>query len=1324
MPFSQPNDAIQVALDEMLGYLNFSSGKPDPKFQQRINEVYGWLAAQDEAPWRRLPELLRAKLEELKTSSATFAQAEQARAVLRLALDELPPAYRAFHRDLLFHQPDASLFGPFFLARACEAVLEQGSFVEAGRPVVDAAITRLNQFIGHRPVATLETEQRLAPYSHEWVAPVPLYLSGAGMAVGRYHDLLSMALEILHSTDEYLLLQAYFSPDLLEELAFDPRAYDFYHPVNRRPNYQFGQWDPHHVDQQGHYRRFVLQQVTLDTLLERLDEPTGLPREELQFEAAAVLAGTMLMASGVSGSGPDTHDSGTSLATLMPRIAAYRDQFYVALLGALKGAHGERLRAEAEALRQPFAATRQHLNARLVRLRAAQLEHVHLAQIFARMGQPEASMRQAHVVPVASGRMLCEIKCRITEAHRAIDLDRLQEAADLLPQIESLLHRGIECGALVDPWNILGFQGQFSIFVAMENSVRDHRVDQLVRIIERIFDLNARLHRATSAAGELSMSETVSSHFQHIAVWWDRFATLQVSGVRPISGEEAMRSAQHVADALVAWRAAGEEAGDIAFWRKHVDPFTSAKASAQVVEVLLEKGDLISAMALLMQWLNHAEPPAIDEGEVAFHELALRWMRLAAQNTDPNDDPVESWRTVVKFFDFLEANAEESWNVPEFEWSEEDDELVTMLDEMELDEELELDEEDEDDDENNDLFGAAYEGMTFHDSTDDGFESDMLDTGGYLTEFELDLEAERIGGRLSFLATVARLWKTAAMGTISQKLADHESIESRDRAVSAWLRQALSNRRQLLGLLTAVHRYRIPSASGTREAMLEYDRRRVTQQTLLNRIVDTYVVTSDTARWLASCLPPSPHLEGLEDWERLAAECMRAMSQGDVARVRSELPRLQALLLEQPLLYIPLARKGNPRRKAAAQNLQRMLRQLLAGLPRLGMLDETLLLVDTAQEMEQRHPVGDGAVTEFNRLFQLALTSMIEALVRASDASPTPRNKTTSKSDEELLGCLEVVTEALLKRWLKHSRSARISVLERVATEDRWAALRQFIETYGDDLFTQKFLNLGNLRAILHQGVDVYLRRLEEDPSDEPSFKLLEELDLQIPRTAATAHLELVLETIIENYQEYEDYNTSTTQSDRGSSLYMLVDLLRLKASYERVSWNLKPVVLAHETLIRGGKIAAAEQWHQSMAEKTSEVADWHLTRLAELCRKYGMRLASVSDRLSERFVRPLVLDRIRALVRPAVEEMRCQEPAGYFEELELQVDEFARVPSGSGLDVPPWLIALEQEVEDVVHQERAELRQGDEDPPVPRATLDMSALRAQVDAWDNEAER
>jgi hypothetical protein len=159
------------------------------------------------------------------------------------------------------------------------------------------------------------------------------------------------------------LRAAHFDPARLAELAFDPRAYDFDHPVNKRPNYHFGQWDPHQIDNQGRYRRFVVQQVTLDALMARVDEAGEETREEWRYEAAAVLAGTILMASGISGSGPDTHDSTVTLANLLPTVAAYRDAFYERLIRQSPPDHRRRLQEEAAVRRQPFGGARQHLNA-------------------------------------------------------------------------------------------------------------------------------------------------------------------------------------------------------------------------------------------------------------------------------------------------------------------------------------------------------------------------------------------------------------------------------------------------------------------------------------------------------------------------------------------------------------------------------------------------------------------------------------------------------------------------------------------------------------------------------------------------------------------------------------------------------------------------------------------------------------------------------------------------------------------------------------------------------------------------------------------------
>ena len=252
------------------------------------------------------------------------------------------------------HCSDVELFQPFFLAVVFEAVLGQrGPWQETDRIVRDS-LKQLNDYVGHRPVAVLETRQRGEPYDHERVRPVPLYFQGAGVGHGPYREIISKTLEVLQATDPAILADACFDPNLLDELGLDPRGYDFDHPADKRSNYCFGEWDPHHIDGRGNYRRFVVRQLVLDGLWGRVQDHAGPTRDEYLFEAAAVLACAILMAAGVSGAGPTTYDSSVNLGTLVPRIATYRDAFYTTLLDRMGTAHGNRLRAEIQLTRQPF----------------------------------------------------------------------------------------------------------------------------------------------------------------------------------------------------------------------------------------------------------------------------------------------------------------------------------------------------------------------------------------------------------------------------------------------------------------------------------------------------------------------------------------------------------------------------------------------------------------------------------------------------------------------------------------------------------------------------------------------------------------------------------------------------------------------------------------------------------------------------------------------------------------------------------------------------------------------------------------------------------
>lgn len=1309
-------DEASSLAQEILGYLNFSSGTPDPRFLKNLCDLFGRIEAarsKEEPAWQALGQFLRTELQTVRGATDVFRQVDQAEAVLGLVFDAALPAYREFHRDLLFHQTQETLFQPLFIGRVCEAVLQQGGPWHEADRIIPAAVQHLNDYLGHRPVAVLQTEQKIQPYEHEWVRPEPLWVRGAGVAPGPYRELVETALAILDATDPSLLYEANYAPEQLDELAFDPRAYDFDHPVNKRPNYLFGQWDMNKLDNSGRSRRFVLQQVTLDAMLDRLANHGRLPRKQVLFEEAAVLAGTMMMGSGVSGNRPDAHDSSVTLATLVQKIAVFRDAFYEALLGKMTGAHADRLRAEAVSLRQPFGGARQSFNHFLAQRRALQLQHVHVAQLFAAIGYTEAATREVAVVPVASARMTCAMRCRMATAHLAVDRGNLQEAAAQLPVIEELLRSAIDCGAMVDPWNILGFGGQYSLFPAIENSIHDHRVDELLDMMSDIFTLYVRIHKAAAATGEADLQQTLTENLDAIAHWWDQYATLEVGSIEGISGQDTLESAECVATALQAWHSGGAATGDLNFWRQHVDQFTSPKAYALVIETLLDNGDLVAAMALLVQWLGQAEEIPLVEDDYSFHELALLWMedlwriesaQGAAGGTSPQPAPkpvastTSRWPLARKFLDYLEANAEDYWRVPHFDMA-----VEIFGEEQQEQEEPEADDEDN-------LFGAAYEDVTYRDSTDDGVEGEMFETGESATDFELVGEAERIVNRLSFLTTVAQLWKLCATASVPGDASD------RDDVLAGWFDQAARNHRQLLTLLASVHQYRIPSPRGTHESLVEYDRRRSIKETLLEEIIEACAEMGDAARMIRASMGTSPAVAESDPWDRLAGEVLAAVLRGDVAGVRRLWPALLHTLEKQPLLYVALGRGGNPQRIVASRSIQYILRRLLSYLPRLGLLAETCQLLETAQRMEVGHPVGPGAITEFDRVFEIGCKAITQCLVVSSaDWTKNGKKAASRRADGQLIDSLELVTEVLLRCWLMHSHGVRLSVLETVNEPQRWERLKEFIERYGADLFTQRFMNLGNLRGILHQGVQEYLETLKEEPDPDEEYRLIGELDSAIPLDEAAHWLGIAIEAVVENYGEYIDYNSITTQSDRGDMLYTLLDFLRLRANYDRLAWNLRPVVLAHEVLVRFGREGAAEIWRHAVADRTADIAEEHLTRFNKLCKKYGMRLPSVAEHLSERFVGPLEIDQLCALLRPAVDDIRTGRDPKSLHQLEEHIIRFTKTPAGAGFELPSWLEALEQEM-DHIHWESSEEESLDPLIRLPQVRLARADVQKQIE--------
>lgn len=1289
-------------ITQILGYLNFSSGTFDPNFFASVDRAMARLepgsGTVDESPAAMLHSALRNSLQSLAGQNGSFRDCRQAERVIQLLFQGLLPAYRKYHNDLLVHQPDPSLFNSFFLARAAQTLL---SHLESDAPdetIIERSIRQLNDYIGYRPVAVLESHD-IEPYEHEWVSPIPLYLRGVGAAHGPYRAILLQAIEFLEGTEAGLLRMAHFAPERLLELAIDPRAYDFDHPVNKRPNHHFGQWDQHRIGADHFYCRFIVHQVTLDALMSRLQSDPAIDQDELMIEASAVLAGTILMASGISGSGPDTHDSNSTLESLLPSIANYRDAFYEKLIQRLQPAHRRRLLEEAEHRRQPFGGARQHLNAKLAERRAAQLVHVHLASIYARMGYLDAANRQANIVPVAAARMLCQIDCWISAGRQLIKAGDLEQGLTVVPKIMDLVQRGINCGAIVDPWNMLGFDGNYSLFPAQVNSVRDHRVDDLVDLIEHVLAYCSQLLSEAAAVDNLPLCGRIKLQLHSIAHWWFQYAPHEVSSTNAVNPKEIVKAAEHVAQALNLWHKGGASTGNIDFWSEHAKMFDSPQAYALVVDALLQRDDLSTAMALLIHWLSRGSDVPLRHGECSFYDFIRRWtIRFKDQSVPLSQDLAafaQRLERLRKAYDFFESNADEYWKVPEFRLKSTDRPRRNSRP---------ADPPDPDGSSGSgELFRAAYEDFVYRDTTDDGMEGEVFESN-LTDEDELEAEVNRIADRLDFLQMLAQFWSNATTWPIyngpSAGISEEKAVVLRTRreVTSQWIEQASINRNELSQLLESVSRYRLPTSSGDHDSLIEYDRHRLFKESLMDRIITACIETDNAVRLLAASNAAIDYLtdrKPLDQWEGPATDPRPLIAVFAAVLLRQ--PNLVATyfddlvehLHQQSLLYVPLSKGGDPHEIVSARTRQDAIQELLKCLPRLGMFAQTHELCSTALAMERNHGVGAGAVTEFDELFKIAFSSMVEALTQAHrqqfaaldrDAGSTEESRHADRA-QSLFDCVELLTESMLLMWLDHSRTLRLSVLEKVSDKSSWNRLVEFITSYGGDLFTQRLLQLGNVRAILHQGTDVWLSQLQDSP-DAEHLKIVRELGKGIPKPKAARYLTLVFEAIIENYNEYRDFNSTTTQSDRGDLLYMFLDFLRLRVRYDRVCWHLRPVIWAHRILVQFRENRVARMWRRSLSERVGPEADRYLEKFKKLRQQYSMQMMTVHDRLAERFVHPMQIDRMRSLVPQAMARPDSRESQRSFDVLEHEADQLTNQPMGIGMDLPSWLAAVEEEVE------------------------------------------
>ena len=226
---------------------------------------------------------------------------------------------------------------------------------------------------------------------------------------------------------------------------------------------------------------------------------------------------------------------------------------------------------------------------------------------------------------------------------------------------------------MVDPWNILGFGGQYSLFPAAENSVYDHRVDELIDLVNEIFGA-LRADREGGGGRRQCRAATDGSPSA-----WRPWPAGGTSSPAPRSASSRVspaarrwESAEHVAAALRAWHAGGHG-------RRRPGLLAGARRALPLAQGLRPGGRRpagaarpVAAMALLVQWLSQADEIPLAEENYSFHELALDWMdelggddrRSCRRGRRPRRRRRTAGPLTRKFLDYLEANAEEYWEVP------------------------------------------------------------------------------------------------------------------------------------------------------------------------------------------------------------------------------------------------------------------------------------------------------------------------------------------------------------------------------------------------------------------------------------------------------------------------------------------------------------------------------------------------------------------------------------------------------------------------------------------------------------------------------------
>ena len=145
MKQEQKKEIQERAIQEILGYLNFSSGARDVRFFTAMSQAFESASPQTSEPrWKSVVNALQENLAQLALSNEAFKRSEQASRLLAFVKDSFIADFRAFHYDLLFHHTDDTLVNAYFLARVFEVLLALDGAWDDLEQLTSTAISELN----------------------------------------------------------------------------------------------------------------------------------------------------------------------------------------------------------------------------------------------------------------------------------------------------------------------------------------------------------------------------------------------------------------------------------------------------------------------------------------------------------------------------------------------------------------------------------------------------------------------------------------------------------------------------------------------------------------------------------------------------------------------------------------------------------------------------------------------------------------------------------------------------------------------------------------------------------------------------------------------------------------------------------------------------------------------------------------------------------------------------------------------------------------------------------------------------------------------------